>query len=237
MEPLLAALLGGWDIVLILAVVIVLLGAKWLPGSFGKGFAHGLREFRKATKEVTEELQQAVELDIQRKPPRQSDPLVLWIAQGFGSGRIPWAPGTFGSVVGLLWFGALLSTQNVVAYLLGTALGAAAAIPLCAKAERILGERDPSSIVLDEICAVPVCFVPWVISEVIRNESWPPLETFFGANGWYITLIIFVLFRLFDIAKPWPVRQSQRLPGGWGVVTDDVLAALYVCALSLIVFH
>jgi phosphatidylglycerophosphatase A len=58
-----------------------------------------------------------------------------------------------------------------------------------------------------------------------------------GAKTWYLTAIIFILFRIFDILKPPPVRQSQRLAGGWGVVTDDVLAALYVCALSLIVFH
>ena len=98
-------------------------------------------------------------------------------------------------------------------------------------------QRDPGSIVLDEICAVPLCFVPWVASEWLRQGVWPTPETFFGPKTWYITVVIFVLFRGVDIVKPWPVRQSQRLPGGWGVVMDDVLAALYVCALSLIVFH
>jgi phosphatidylglycerophosphatase A len=165
------------------------------------------------------------------------DGLVLWLARGFGAGSIPFAPGTFGSVVGLLWFAVLLSTQNIWAFVGGTVAGVSASVWICGRAETILKERDPGSIVLDEICAMPICFVPWVVSELSRQKAWPPLETFFGATSWYLVAIIFVLFRIFDILKPPPVRQSQRLPGGWGVVTDDVLAAVYVCALSLIVFH
>jgi phosphatidylglycerophosphatase A len=165
------------------------------------------------------------------------DGLVLWLARGLGVGNIPFAPGTFGSVVGLLWFAVLLATQNIWAFLGGTVSGVLASVWICGKAETILKERDPGSIVLDEICAMPICFVPWVATELLRLKSWPPLETFFGARTWYLVAIIFVLFRIFDILKPPPVRQSQRLPGGWGVVTDDVLAAVYVCALSLIVFH
>jgi phosphatidylglycerophosphatase A len=168
---------------------------------------------------------------------RQADVFVLWAALGFGIGRIPWAPGTFGSIVGLFWLVVLLSTLNLWLFLSGIVIGGYFAVRICGKAEEILQLRDPGSIVLDEICAIPICFVPWVISEWMRKETWPTVETFFGAKGWYITAIIFVLFRAFDILKPWPVRQSQKLPGGWGVVMDDVLAALYVCALSLIVFH
>jgi phosphatidylglycerophosphatase A len=163
--------------------------------------------------------------------------LILWLAHGFGVGRVPFAPGTFGTLVGLLWFAVLLSTQTIWGFFGGLAGGVIAAVAICGKAEAILQQRDPGSIVLDEICAMPICFIPWVVTEVVRKDAWPPLETFFGANAWYITAIIFVLFRVFDIAKPWPVRQSQRLPGGCGVVADDVLAAVYVCAVSLIVFH
>ena len=165
------------------------------------------------------------------------DGLILWLAHGFGIGRIPWAPGTFGTLVGVLWFAILLSTQNLWGFIGGLIGGVIASVWICGRAEVILKQRDPGSIVLDEICAVPICFVPWVVSEFFRQKTWPPLETFFGARSWYIVAILFVLFRIFDILKPPPVRQSQRLPGGWGVVTDDVLAALYVCALSLIVFH
>ena len=165
------------------------------------------------------------------------DGLILWLAHGFGIGRVRWAPGTFGSLVGVLWFAILLSTQNIWGFAGGMAGGIIASVWICGRAEAILKQRDLGSIVLDEICAVPICFVPWVVSEWLRQKTWPPLETFFGAKSWYIVAILFVLFRIFDILKPPPVRQSQRLPGGWGVVTDDVLAALYVCALSLIVFH
>jgi phosphatidylglycerophosphatase A len=163
--------------------------------------------------------------------------IILWLAYGGGVGRIPVAPGTFGSLIGVLWFAILLSVQNFWMFLGGIAAGVLASVPICGKAEEMLQSRDPGSIVLDEICAVPMCFIPWVMSEWLRKGIWPPFETFFGAKTWYLTVIIFVLFRVFDILKPWPVRQSQRLPGGWGVVMDDVLAALYVCALSLIVFH
>jgi phosphatidylglycerophosphatase A len=59
-------------------------------------------------------------------------------------------------------------------------------------------------------------------------------ESFFAPTTWYRTLIIFVLFRLFDVAKPWPIRSSQSLAGGWGITVDDFLAAAYVLVLSLI---
>src|SRR6185436_1166808 len=136
-----------------------------------------------------------------------------------------------------IWLVLLLSTMNLWLFFAGMIIGIYLSVWICGKAEEILRQRDPGSIVLDEICAVPLCFVPWLVSEWVHKGVWPSLETFFGAKSWYITAVIFVLFRIFDILKPWPVRQSQRLPAGWGVVADDVLAAVYVCALSLLVFH
>lgn len=153
--------------------------------------------------------------------------VVLWIAQGFGSGRIPFAPGTFGSLVGLLWFYLLLRTGNFWFYLLGTVLGLALSVWLCGKAERILNQTDPGSIVLDEITAMPLCFILWLaVPWFHRHEM--PIPT------WPFFTVIFILFRIFDIAKPWPIRRTQKLPGGWGVTVDDALAALYVAALSLL---
>ena len=64
----------------------------------------------------------------------------------------------------------------------------------------------------------------------------PAAEYFFSRQTVLFTLGIFVLFRLFDIAKPWPVRGSQSLPGGWGVTVDDLLAAVYVNLVVLLVF-
>src|SRR4051794_36380341 len=87
----------------------------------------------------------------------------LWIAQGFWVGRIPVAPGTFGSVLGVFWVAALVSSRSLWCYTLGTMLGLACSIWLCGRAEQILSRTDPSSVVLDEIAAMPLCFAGWLV--------------------------------------------------------------------------
>ena len=82
----------------------------------------------------------------------------LWIAQGFGVGRIPIAPGTFGSVAGLGWFALLLLTGKLWLFAAGTAAGIALSVWLCGVGETVLRQKDPQSVVLDEITAMPVCF-------------------------------------------------------------------------------
>lgn len=160
--------------------------------------------------------------------------MILFFAQGFGVGRIPFAPGTFGSLVGLLWFAALLTTKRYELYLLGALCGIGLSVWLCGSAERILKQKDPSSVVLDEIIALPFCFLPWVTRQWLARNTLPTFETFLTGQALAATIGIFILFRVFDIWKPWPVRQSQRLPGGWGVTMDDLLAAIYVALLSLL---
>jgi phosphatidylglycerophosphatase A len=88
---------------------------------------------------------------------------------------------------------------------------------------------DPcgGSIVLDEITAMPLCFVLWLAIPWFQRHELP-------VPGWQLLTVIFILFRIFDIAKPWPIRRTQKLPGGWGVTVDDALAAIYVAALSLL---
>jgi phosphatidylglycerophosphatase A len=154
---------------------------------------------------------------------------VLWVAQGFGIGRIPFAPGTWGSVLGLGWFALLLATGNLWIFTLGTILGLAASVWFCGRAEKILNQVDPPSVVLDEVTAMPVCFLTW-INIVERGDFGflPPLSGFFSWKNLPMTFLVFALFRIFDIFKPWPVKQSQKLPGGWGVTVDDFLAAIYV---------
>ncbi len=158
----------------------------------------------------------------------------LWIAQGFGIGRIPLAPGTFGSLAGMLWFGLLLMTGSLWLFTGGTVAGIALSVWLCGIAEQRLGQKDPGSVVLDEIVAVPVCFLGWVAMLVCNTGSLPAFTCFFSAQTWPMTLGVFVACRVFDIAKPWPVRQSQSLPGGWGITIDDVLAAVYVNLVVLL---
>ena len=157
----------------------------------------------------------------------------LWIAQGFGIGRIPLAPGTFGSLLGLLWFGLLLLTGHLWLFIAGNLAAIALSVWLCGAAEQALGRTDPGCVVLDEIVAMPLCFLGWVAVQSSDTGALPALSTFFSARNWLMTLAVFVAFRFFDVLKPWPVRQSQSLPGGWGVTIDDVLAAVYVNAVVL----
>ena len=143
-------------------------------------------------------------------------------------GRLPVAPGTFGSLAGLLWWALLLRAGSLWLLLLLLLAGLALAVWLCGVGEKTLRQTDPASVVLDEIAALPVCFLPFAVADWTRHGRLPDLDFFFTGRGWWLTLLGFALFRLFDILKPPPVRQSQRLPGGWGIVVDDVLAAAYV---------
>jgi phosphatidylglycerophosphatase A len=159
----------------------------------------------------------------------------LWIAQGFGIGLIPFAPGTFGSLVGLVWFGLLLASGHLWSYLLGTFVGLGLSVWLCGYAEKRLAQKDPGSVVLDEIAAMPVCFWWWIWSHLRLTGALPTLDSLVSGSNPLLLLGVFVAFRLFDIWKPWPIRQSQTLPGGWGVTVDDVLAAGFVAAGTFIV--
>ena len=159
----------------------------------------------------------------------------LWIAQGFGVGRIPFAPGTFGSVVGLAWFALLLWARSWVVFGVGAAAGIALSVWLCGEGEKRLGKRDPGSVVLDEIIAMPLCFISAMALALAHQHQWPGPEYFFSAAHRLQTGGVFVLFRLFDIWKPFPIRQSQSLYGGVGITIDDVLAAGYVDLVILAV--
>ena len=134
------------------------------------------------------------------------------VALGFGSGLAPKAPGTVGSLVGLPLF-ALLMLLPDIAHLPVIALLFLVGIPLCTKAGDALGVSDHGSIVWDEIVAMML-----VLEFTPRGAIW-----------W---LAAFLLFRLFDIWKPAPIRQCDaRLKGGFGVMFDDLLAALYAIAV------
>lgn len=131
-------------------------------------------------------------------------------------GRIPRAPGTFGSLLGLpLAWGVqqLPPAWQFVAAALIFAIG----IPICERGARLLHSKDPGAVVFDEIAAFPVMilFVPFQTAAV--------------------SVAGFLLFRLFDISKPWPCRPLEQLPGGLGIMTDDLVAGLYSGAALLCV--
>lgn len=152
--------------------------------------------------------------------------LLLLVAQGLGSGRIPGAPGTWGSLVGLGWFGLLAAAGHPLIYAAGTLALLAIAIPLCSRAEQLLRTPDPASVVLDEIAAVPLCYAGWMVCDGLRNGSVPAWSSFFTGSNLALTAVAFGLFRLLDAWKPFPIDRCQRLPGGWGIVADDVAAGL-----------
>lgn len=158
---------------------------------------------------------------------------LLWLAQGFGMGRVPGLPGTLGSILGVGWAVILMTPRNLGIYLIGTSVGLILSVYVCHVAEKLLQQEDPGSVVMDEITALPVCFLGWVLFEVARSK--PPFDaiSFSEPTTWGWLVIGFVAFRAFDIAKPWPVRQSQYLGGGLGVTIDDLLAAVYVNLVTL----
>ena len=135
------------------------------------------------------------------------------------------APGTWGSVAGLVYFITLFAGRlGDVGVLLFSAVGFYFSVVLCGEAEFRLGERDPGKIVLDEFVAMPLCFLGWSrFAGVVPN--------------WAVFLAGFALFRLYDIAKPFGISKLQDLPGGWGVTVDDTAAALAACATMHLGFY
>ncbi|HEX5959664.1 MAG TPA: phosphatidylglycerophosphatase A [Rhodanobacteraceae bacterium] len=132
-----------------------------------------------------------------------------WIATALGAGLSPVAPGTAGSLLALLpwWF--LLRQLPIGAYLAVLVAGFALGAWACGVCDRRLGRHDQGALVWDEVIGM------WVALLAI-----PP--------GWTWMLAGFLLFRLFDIWKPWPVRWAdRRVHGGLGVMLDDVVAGAY----------
>lgn len=137
---------------------------------------------------------------------------VLLLALGFGAGLVPRAPGTAGTLVGVAIYAALVPLPAWVyaGVLLAAVIGG---VPLCAVAARRLGQHDHPAIVWDEIAGFLVAAV-----------ALPAHPAWIGAA--------FVAFRAFDIAKPFPISLlDRRLPGGLGIMLDDVLAGLAACGL------
>jgi phosphatidylglycerophosphatase A len=139
------------------------------------------------------------------------DPVHI-LAFGFGTGLSPVAPGTVGSLVGVL-FGWLTLDLGLPLQLAAAAAISLSGIWICGESARRIGVHDHGGIVWDEIAGMYITLL-----------AAPPTVT-----GW---ILAFVLFRVFDIAKPWPIRDlHHRLGGGTGIMLDDLAAALYALIL------
>jgi phosphatidylglycerophosphatase A len=140
--------------------------------------------------------------------------LSVWIATSLGAGYFPVAPGTAGSVVGLALVIALRQTSLGTAGL-GISLAAMAAVVFAlgvwsaGKAEKAFGRVDPGQVVIDEVLGQIITF--------IATPRIPRVGLIAG----------FILFRVFDIIKPFPAGRAERFPGGWGIMLDDVVAGFY----------
>ncbi len=149
--------------------------------------------------------------------------LVLNLARLGPVGATLPAPGTWGSLAGLLFFWLCFYRQGEIVNVIAAACAAYFAVGICGEAEIRLGRRDPGEVILDEVVAMPFCFIGW---DWLAG-SFPP---------WAVILAGFALFRFFDIRKPMMINSLQQLPGGWGIVADDIAAALATCA-TLHVIH
>lgn len=137
-------------------------------------------------------------------------------------GYFPVAPGTLGAAVGLVPV-VLIGRLGVSPVRQSLVLGVTAAVIFAVgvgaatRAEKFFGRTDPGHVVIDE-----------VVGQMVTFLAMP------GA-GWKLILAGFVLFRAFDVVKPFPARRAEHLPGGWGIMTDDVVAGVYsLLALALL---
>lgn len=154
-----------------------------------------------------------------------SRPVPLWatlVATFFGIGRMHPGPGTWGSAATvLLWAGLTSQLAPALRTPLGIALAVAVTligIPAATHVARACGKKDPQFIVIDEVAGQLIALIA------------VPL-------AWKTFLTGFILFRVFDIVKPTPVRQLEKLPDGSGIMLDDVAAGLYALAVIQLLLH
>ena len=148
----------------------------------------------------------------------------------FGLGRLPLAPGTWGSLPPAVIF-ALMCHFSVSAVPIAVTMavlavaGSVICIVFCPAVIEETGKSDPRQVVADEFAGQAVTFLafPFFMPADISTRQ-----------ILIITALGFVLFRIFDIVKPWPIRKLEKLPKGWGVLADDILAAVFAAILILL---
>ena len=152
-------------------------------------------------------------------------PLPLWIVTLGGAGMLPKAPGTYGSFVTTLIVGLvfLATGPSNLVLLIGLILFSALCVPLGSWSQEFYGRKDPGPCVLDEAAGIclTLLFLP-------------------SLAGWHELWVLvagFIAFRIFDVTKPPPARQLERLPAGWGILVDDLAAAVYANLLCQVLFR
>ena len=216
--------------------------------------------------------------DETKKKPR----FALLVATAFGVGYVPQAPGTFGSLVGVvtaaltaLFFlrpsdiGDLFSQERlmestlmdhhflvpgadihnvqlivpVTCAILLVVLLSLIGVWSAGKAAQFAGVQDPQHVVIDEVAGQQITLIlpliPIALPNLAAHMDFSDYAIYSALSllNWKYLLAGFVLFRLFDIWKPFPVRNLEKLPGGWGVMADDWLAGVYAAILLKVALH
>ena len=159
----------------------------------------------------------------------REQPAATLLATGFGVGFAPIAPGTAGSALALAagWIAVAVFSSHMSSVVAGVGLLtsglvlALLAVPITGKAAAALGAGDPGCIVLDEIAG-----------QLIASSVVPLVAPPYPRGAAAVWIASFLAFRLFDIWKPGPIRRWQALPGGLGIVVDDVAAGVLAAGLT-----
>jgi phosphatidylglycerophosphatase A len=140
-----------------------------------------------------------------------------YIAIGFGTGLLPFGPGSWGTFPGMILY-ALLYKLHPLAYIFLILAFTGFGIHLATEGEKMFGIKDPKSVVIDEIVAFPVTMflIPMSVGTLALG---------------------FLLNRLMDTTKVWPCHHLEKLPHGWGIMMDDLMAAVYSCLLMHLAIH
>ena len=143
----------------------------------------------------------------------------------FGLGRLPIAPGTWGSIpvavaFGLLCYFGISGTSMLVILAVLALLGSVVCVKCSPERIAATGNSDPGEVVADEFAGQAVTFMPVVYVS--------------ASNFWIVAIAGFLLFRIFDVVKPWPIRRLEKFPAGWGILLDDLLAGVYAGVVLLI---
>src|SRR5262245_12534705 len=174
-------------------------------------------------KESSDELNPpvAVPQNVSRTLPHGPIDYIALAVATFGVGFIPIAPGTWGSLVGVGIF-LILTASGLSAFAFNLTLVLIAGVITFAgiwaasRTEQITGRKDPGKVVVDEVAGQLVSLIPLSLLSIT------------SAPGWII--VSFILFRFFDIVKPYPARRMERLHGGLGIMCDDLVAGIYAAA-------
>ena len=149
------------------------------------------------------------------------------LASCFGLGWLPPAPGTWGSLPPVVVFSILLHFDAPAAAFVGVmaaliVLGAVACVTCAPAAISALGKIDPSEVVADEFAGQALAYlvIPLLLPADLSLKQ-----------CCFVTGLGFLLFRVFDITKPWPIKKLEQFPDGWGILADDLLAGVYAAVV------